>query len=101
MTNKQKCLKQWRWIVAHPGSDKLDWAEAHPKEVKEVKDHALCYACLETFVRETGCKACPIRWSVDEQCHCCFGENPYKIWNADKTAANAKAVLEVIKNTWK
>lgn len=101
MTNKQKCINQWRWIVAHPGSSKDDWAEAHRVLAKEIEEHSLCHACLEVYLRNTGCNKCPINWYTTKRNHCCYGKNVYNTWNQNKTKQNAQAVLEVIKNTWR
>jgi len=101
MTNKEKCLRQWYWIVTHPGSTKKDWAKAHPVAAKEIEKHALCHACLDAYSRNTGCQGCPVQWSNNQYDHCSIAYSIYRQWNENKTSANAKAVLEVINRTWR
>ena len=111
-TNREKCLDLWAAISENKdGTTKIDFAkfmEFYEVDVEAETDDTNCYACVES---DDVCDCCPIAW-VDEEkfllpllplferYRCGHKKSTYQRWVISQTKENAKAVFELIEETW-
>ncbi|MCP4341316.1 MAG: hypothetical protein GY799_21125 [Desulfobulbaceae bacterium] len=103
MSYKEKCLKMWNWLrESEDGTTKTDYFNEFPV-AKE--PWGSCYACQYTVDRDGGANSeacnCPVVWTEEGKQECLDYGSPYRDWREDRTADNADAVYQVIKETWR
>jgi len=130
MTNKEKCIHMWEWLVKNPSKNKDDYVEYLLNHKIPIVPKG-CYACYEastrqqialgTIARDSNmCAYCPVAWTPQQKsthtvpnggCYyydeCCHSSSPYYKWDQtdplDVTLreTHAKEVLNLIVNEWK
>ncbi|MCP3924852.1 MAG: hypothetical protein GY714_19920 [Desulfobacterales bacterium] len=114
-SNRDLCLQMYEWCSKEDGRDKSDYQDYLVSTGKK-EEFAICWACIEA---RGSCRICPIEWSKDEdksliypsslQCmetHTAYDnwKESLENWGRDKrvsTVKHAKAIIKLIKDTWK
>ena len=106
-SNVDKCLHMWAAISENKdGTTKTDFAEFmlffYGVDVEAETDDTNCYACVES---DDVCDCCPVEWVEEEKFlfkhyRCGHEKSTYQRWEMSKTQENAKAVFELINETW-
>ncbi len=103
---KELSIKKWGYAVKNGGKINVDHLRVDVPELKHLLHE--CGYCQIYFYDETktisSCGKCPIRPKIKDyddlnESGCEQSKHPHRIWWLEKTKENARAVLDLIKNS--
>ena len=90
-------IEKWEWIANNNG-DQEGLSKALPHLKKLWAECGLCEKYHKRITKLEHCKNCPL--NTKDKGYCMSPNHPYGIWCENETKANAKAVLNLIKQKY-
>lgn len=103
LSNRDKCIKMWKYLARTGSKRKLDFFEECIIDYKPDGNYKGCYACVNA--RNT-CENCPVKWHTNNKNpYCMDSQSPYYSWADERVTERrkfyAQEVLIKVVKTWK